>query len=118
MIGAAASSEAVSHTCLCELKRSKCQQLATGSGKRKPATVHCKDTGHMNSRMAASSSRVMLGPLVAAIDQGTSSTRFLVSYNPRSRIEWFFSPNGECPLNNLVRHPVDSVITLRSPFLM
>ncbi|XP_029613074.1 glycerol kinase-like isoform X3 [Salmo trutta] len=32
----------------------------------------------MNSRMAASSSRVMLGPLVAAIDQGTSSTRFLV----------------------------------------
>uniref|UniRef100_A0A8C7LIQ7 glycerol kinase n=1 Tax=Oncorhynchus mykiss TaxID=8022 RepID=A0A8C7LIQ7_ONCMY len=28
--------------------------------------------------MAASSSRVMLGPLVAAIDQGTSSTRFLV----------------------------------------
>ncbi|KAJ8004025.1 hypothetical protein DPEC_G00154510 [Dallia pectoralis] len=32
----------------------------------------------MNSRMAASSNRVMLGPLVAAIDQGTSSTRFLV----------------------------------------
>ncbi|XP_029596867.1 glycerol kinase isoform X3 [Salmo trutta] len=32
----------------------------------------------MNSGMAASSSRVMLGPLVAAIDQGTSSTRFLV----------------------------------------
>lgn len=63
----------------------------------------------MNSRMAASSSRVMLGPLVAAIDQGTSSTRFLVSYNPRSRIEWFFLPNGECPLNNLVRHPVDFV---------
>uniref|UniRef100_A0A4W4GN63 glycerol kinase n=1 Tax=Electrophorus electricus TaxID=8005 RepID=A0A4W4GN63_ELEEL len=28
--------------------------------------------------MAASSSRIMLGPLVAAIDQGTSSTRFLV----------------------------------------
>ncbi|KAJ8350905.1 hypothetical protein SKAU_G00260350 [Synaphobranchus kaupii] len=32
----------------------------------------------MNERMAASSDRVMLGPLVAAIDQGTSSTRFLV----------------------------------------
>uniref|UniRef100_A0A8B9L302 glycerol kinase n=1 Tax=Astyanax mexicanus TaxID=7994 RepID=A0A8B9L302_ASTMX len=28
--------------------------------------------------MAASSNRIMLGPLVAAIDQGTSSTRFLV----------------------------------------
>uniref|UniRef100_A0A3Q4GH51 Carbohydrate kinase FGGY N-terminal domain-containing protein n=1 Tax=Neolamprologus brichardi TaxID=32507 RepID=A0A3Q4GH51_NEOBR len=28
--------------------------------------------------MAASSHRIMLGPLVAAIDQGTSSTRFLV----------------------------------------
>uniref|UniRef100_A0A3B3Q7U3 glycerol kinase n=1 Tax=Paramormyrops kingsleyae TaxID=1676925 RepID=A0A3B3Q7U3_9TELE len=28
--------------------------------------------------MAASSDRIMLGPLVAAIDQGTSSTRFLV----------------------------------------
>ncbi|KAI1899188.1 hypothetical protein AGOR_G00059130 [Albula goreensis] len=32
----------------------------------------------MNGRMAASSDRIMLGPLVAAIDQGTSSTRFLV----------------------------------------
>ncbi|XP_029926862.1 glycerol kinase isoform X1 [Myripristis murdjan] len=32
----------------------------------------------MNGDMAASSSRIMLGPLVAAIDQGTSSTRFLV----------------------------------------
>ncbi|KAM3850740.1 glycerol kinase [Diretmus argenteus] len=32
----------------------------------------------MNVTMAASSNRVMLGPLVAAIDQGTSSTRFLV----------------------------------------
>ncbi|XP_067297638.1 glycerol kinase isoform X2 [Pseudorasbora parva] len=32
----------------------------------------------MNSTMAASSNRIMLGPLVAAIDQGTSSTRFLV----------------------------------------
>ncbi|XP_051752505.1 glycerol kinase isoform X4 [Ctenopharyngodon idella] len=32
----------------------------------------------MNSIMAASSNRIMLGPLVAAIDQGTSSTRFLV----------------------------------------
>uniref|UniRef100_A0A4W4GN68 glycerol kinase n=1 Tax=Electrophorus electricus TaxID=8005 RepID=A0A4W4GN68_ELEEL len=32
----------------------------------------------MNGTMAASSSRIMLGPLVAAIDQGTSSTRFLV----------------------------------------
>ncbi|XP_062303441.1 glycerol kinase isoform X1 [Osmerus eperlanus] len=32
----------------------------------------------MNGSMAASSNRVMLGPLVAAIDQGTSSTRFLV----------------------------------------
>ncbi|XP_062866609.1 glycerol kinase isoform X1 [Trichomycterus rosablanca] len=32
----------------------------------------------MNGTMAASSSRVTLGPLVAAIDQGTSSTRFLV----------------------------------------
>ncbi|XP_046886721.1 glycerol kinase isoform X1 [Hypomesus transpacificus] len=32
----------------------------------------------MNCSMAASSNRVMLGPLVAAIDQGTSSTRFLV----------------------------------------
>uniref|UniRef100_A0A3P8V2T9 glycerol kinase n=1 Tax=Cynoglossus semilaevis TaxID=244447 RepID=A0A3P8V2T9_CYNSE len=32
----------------------------------------------MNGNMAASSHRVMLGPLVAAIDQGTSSTRFLV----------------------------------------
>lgn len=29
--------------------------------------------------MAASSHRMMMGPLVAAIDQGTSSTRFLVS---------------------------------------
>ncbi|KAI2668477.1 Glycerol kinase 2 [Labeo rohita] len=33
----------------------------------------------MNGTMAASSNRIMLGPLVAAIDQGTSSTRFLVS---------------------------------------
>ncbi|KAM4538273.1 glycerol kinase 3-like isoform 2-T2 [Fundulus diaphanus] len=32
----------------------------------------------MNSSMAASSHRITLGPLVAAIDQGTSSTRFLV----------------------------------------
>ncbi|GAA6227599.1 glycerol kinase isoform X2 [Lates japonicus] len=32
----------------------------------------------MNGTMAASSHRIMLGPLVAAIDQGTSSTRFLV----------------------------------------
>ncbi|XP_015251028.1 PREDICTED: glycerol kinase isoform X2 [Cyprinodon variegatus] len=32
----------------------------------------------MNSPMAASSHRITLGPLVAAIDQGTSSTRFLV----------------------------------------
>ncbi|XP_036396194.1 glycerol kinase-like isoform X5 [Megalops cyprinoides] len=32
----------------------------------------------MNGTMAASSDRIMLGPLVAAIDQGTSSTRFLV----------------------------------------
>ncbi|KAA8579711.1 hypothetical protein FQN60_006804 [Etheostoma spectabile] len=32
----------------------------------------------MNDTMAASSHRIMLGPLVAAIDQGTSSTRFLV----------------------------------------
>ncbi|KAM8904412.1 LOW QUALITY PROTEIN: glycerol kinase 3-like [Spinachia spinachia] len=32
----------------------------------------------MNGSMAASSHRVTLGPLVAAIDQGTSSTRFLV----------------------------------------
>lgn len=32
----------------------------------------------MNEAMAASSHRIMLGPLVAAIDQGTSSTRFLV----------------------------------------
>ncbi|KAM9836239.1 glycerol kinase 3-like [Aulostomus maculatus] len=32
----------------------------------------------MNGAMAASSHRMMLGPLVAAIDQGTSSTRFLV----------------------------------------
>ncbi|KAM9455160.1 glycerol kinase 3 isoform 2-T2 [Clarias gariepinus] len=32
----------------------------------------------MNGPMAASSDRISLGPLVAAIDQGTSSTRFLV----------------------------------------
>ncbi|XP_040888494.1 glycerol kinase-like isoform X2 [Toxotes jaculatrix] len=32
----------------------------------------------MNGTMAASSHRIMMGPLVAAIDQGTSSTRFLV----------------------------------------
>nr|XP_023687560.1 glycerol kinase [Paramormyrops kingsleyae] len=32
----------------------------------------------MKDTMAASSDRIMLGPLVAAIDQGTSSTRFLV----------------------------------------
>ncbi|KAF3857375.1 hypothetical protein F7725_009234 [Dissostichus mawsoni] len=32
----------------------------------------------MNSTMAASSHRITMGPLVAAIDQGTSSTRFLV----------------------------------------
>ncbi|XP_047211641.1 glycerol kinase isoform X1 [Girardinichthys multiradiatus] len=32
----------------------------------------------MNGSMAASSHRITLGPLVAAIDQGTSSTRFLV----------------------------------------
>ncbi|TSK17868.1 Glycerol kinase [Bagarius yarrelli] len=32
----------------------------------------------MNGTMAASSDRILLGPLVAAIDQGTSSTRFLV----------------------------------------
>ncbi|KAL4609091.1 glycerol kinase isoform X4 [Arapaima gigas] len=32
----------------------------------------------MIDAMAASSDRIMLGPLVAAVDQGTSSTRFLV----------------------------------------
>ncbi|XP_018595446.2 glycerol kinase isoform X2 [Scleropages formosus] len=32
----------------------------------------------MTGAMAASSDRIMLGPLVAAVDQGTSSTRFLV----------------------------------------
>ncbi|CAG5934311.1 unnamed protein product [Menidia menidia] len=32
----------------------------------------------MNGTMAASSHRITMGPLVAAIDQGTSSTRFLV----------------------------------------
>ncbi|XP_060888307.1 glycerol kinase isoform X1 [Labrus mixtus] len=32
----------------------------------------------MHGTMAASSHRIMLGPLVAAVDQGTSSTRFLV----------------------------------------
>ncbi|XP_074482676.1 glycerol kinase isoform X3 [Sebastes fasciatus] len=32
----------------------------------------------MNGAMAASSHRITMGPLVAAIDQGTSSTRFLV----------------------------------------
>lgn len=36
----------------------------------------------MNGTMAASSHRIMLGPLVAAIDQGTSSTRFLVRRTP------------------------------------
>lgn len=36
--------------------------------------------------MAASSNRIMLGPLVAAIDQGTSSTRFLVSWILRTVI--------------------------------
>lgn len=36
----------------------------------------------MNGTMAASSHRIMLGPLVAAIDQGTSSTRFLVRAAP------------------------------------
>lgn len=36
----------------------------------------------MNGAMAASSHRIMLGPLVAAIDQGTSSTRFLVRAAP------------------------------------
>uniref|UniRef100_A0A673J4S4 glycerol kinase n=1 Tax=Sinocyclocheilus rhinocerous TaxID=307959 RepID=A0A673J4S4_9TELE len=35
-------------------------------------------TDSMNGTMAASSNRITLGPLVAAIDQGTSSTRFLV----------------------------------------
>ncbi|XP_017291945.1 glycerol kinase isoform X2 [Kryptolebias marmoratus] len=37
----------------------------------------------MNGAMAASSHRITLGPLVAAIDQGTSSTRFLV-FNSRT----------------------------------
>ncbi|KAG7463601.1 hypothetical protein MATL_G00178260 [Megalops atlanticus] len=32
----------------------------------------------MSGRMAASSDRIIMGPLVGAIDQGTSSTRFLV----------------------------------------
>lgn len=39
-----------------------------------------KDEAYMKDTMAASSDRIMLGPLVAAIDQGTSSTRFLVSH--------------------------------------
>uniref|UniRef100_A0A673C2G4 glycerol kinase n=1 Tax=Sphaeramia orbicularis TaxID=375764 RepID=A0A673C2G4_9TELE len=36
--------------------------------------------------MAASSHRIMLGPLVAAIDQGTSSTRFLVFNSKTSEL--------------------------------
>lgn len=40
---------------------------------------------HMNEAMAASSHRIMLGPLVAAIDQGTSSTRFLVRRTRRRK---------------------------------
>lgn len=39
----------------------------------------------MNEAMAASSHRIMLGPLVAAIDQGTSSTRFLVRRTRRRK---------------------------------
>lgn len=41
----------------------------------------------MNGAMAASSHRIMLGPLVAAIDQGTSSTRFLVRPTEAAREE-------------------------------
>lgn len=40
----------------------------------------------MNGTMAASSHRVLLGPLVAAIDQGTSSTRFLVFNSTTSEL--------------------------------
>ncbi|XP_030007827.1 glycerol kinase isoform X2 [Sphaeramia orbicularis] len=40
----------------------------------------------MNGAMAASSHRIMLGPLVAAIDQGTSSTRFLVFNSKTSEL--------------------------------
>ncbi|XP_019897997.1 glycerol kinase isoform X3 [Esox lucius] len=59
--------------------------MPTGSGTIKKNSYtpvltpgYRKETAHTNSRMAASSNRIMLGPLVAAIDQGTSSTRFLV----------------------------------------
>ncbi|XP_072302977.1 glycerol kinase 3 isoform X1 [Eucyclogobius newberryi] len=40
----------------------------------------------MNGTMAASSHRIKLGPLVAAIDQGTSSTRFLVFNSTTSEL--------------------------------
>lgn len=48
-----------------------------GHPPRSPSGLEAAEP-HMNEAMAASSHRIMMGPLVAAIDQGTSSTRFLV----------------------------------------
>ncbi|KAK1802867.1 hypothetical protein P4O66_021407, partial [Electrophorus voltai] len=58
----------------------ECQSVPVGSQEqvRYRARLVRRQTSLMNGTMAASSSRIMLGPLVAAIDQGTSSTRFLV----------------------------------------
>ncbi|RXN02871.1 glycerol kinase-like isoform X5 [Labeo rohita] len=49
--------------------------------------------------MAASSNRIMLGPLVAAIDQGTSSTRFLISV-----FFWFAFPQIKHDRNTKHKH--------------
>lgn len=75
-----------------------------GGGNRFPVQVGAEAPGLlMNGTMAASSHRIMLGPLVAAIDQGTSSTRFLVRKNQRSSRVTFtvcltqVCPNRPCP---------------------
>lgn len=55
-----------------------------GHPPRSPSGLEAAEP-HMNEAMAASSHRIMLGPLVAAIDQGTSSTRFLVRRTRRRK---------------------------------
>ncbi|CAG00881.1 unnamed protein product, partial [Tetraodon nigroviridis] len=58
--------------------------------------------------MAASSHRIMLGPLVAAIDQGTSSTRFLVRAAPG----WSSPRRAASPSQ---RRPEPRCLTLKRP---
>ncbi|KAK3530471.1 hypothetical protein QTP86_024386, partial [Hemibagrus guttatus] len=64
----------------CVINRPRIPRMRSAAcqpGAGSEARIPCQDFP-MNGAMAASSNRIMLGPLVAAIDQGTSSTRFLV----------------------------------------